>query len=93
MGSHVVKMLRCGNLRGKLPQQIDAVRFYKLDKPVQLIGSDKRIDGVTEQNQVRLFQRGAGRCKILFIAFDALPYGQLRYSMFGMKFLQIQRRM
>lgn len=90
MGGHVVKVLGGGDLGGKLAEEIDAVGLDELDQPVELVGDNKGVDGITEQQQLRPLQLGAQRGKIRLIAFDLLAHRQKSEGVLRVQGLKIQ---
>lgn len=91
MGGHIIEVLGGGDLRGELAGEIHTVRLDELHQPVQLIGRDKRIHRIAEQNQFRLFQLFSQRGKVLFIAFHPLAHRQKGEGVLRMQGLKVQR--
>ena len=58
---------------------------------MKLIGRNKGIDRIAEQQQIRLLQFLSQRSKIFLIAFDALAHRKDSEGMLRVQRLQIQR--
>ena len=92
VGGHIVKVLGCGNLAGQLAAQLHAVRLDEFDEPVELIGGDKGIHRIAEQEELRLRQRLPQRGKVLFQLPDLLAHMEDRKGMLRVQGGQVQRR-
>jgi hypothetical protein len=74
MGSDIIKMLGGSQLRGVLTGQIHPGSLQKLNEPMKLAGSKKRVNRIGKQQNICFLDGGQSRGEVLFQGLDLLTH-------------------